>query len=89
VTHDLQARVDTLTARTVDLGRLRNCTAASRHAPAGAGPAPTQSDGVPGNRIDDLQTQQTFGIELVRYAGECERYRSQLKALQDWLLQLP
>jgi hypothetical protein len=89
VQRDLQSRVDQLTAaRSVDLGRLREC--ASARAPgadpsAGGAAAAAEPDGGAGQRGHDLQAQPDLGIELVRYAGECEGYRRQVSELQSWI----
>lgn len=88
VSRDLQSRVDSLTAaRSIDLGRLQDCARRSRAAPAGAPAAAAQPDGSAGAGRHDLPVSGDLGQQLVQYAGDCERYRQQLTALQSWVQQ--
>lgn len=89
VNRELQNRVDSLTARNVDLGRLRNC--ASRREPtAGIPAATTKPDGgaeQPGHAMPPGEDSGGgLGLQLIRYGAECERYRSELAGLQAWLI---
>lgn len=87
-TRDLQSRIDDLTARNVDLGRLSVRANRSCPAPAGAAAAAAEPDGAAGAGGHDLQAESGLGRDLVRYAGECERYRRQVSALQAWALSI-
>jgi hypothetical protein len=88
-TRALQARIDDLTTRNVDLGRLRVRSRADCAAPAGAAPAAAEFDGGAWDRGHAVQASETaageLGTELVRYAGECEAYRQRLIDLQGWV----
>lgn len=88
VNRELQNRVDFLTARNVDLGRLRN-RAAGRKPAAGVPAAATQPDGGadhPGHAVPTREDPGgVLGLQLIRYGAECERYRSELAGLQSWL----
>jgi hypothetical protein len=81
----LQDQIDRLTARNVDLGRLRKCADRREPKAAGASPAAAEPDGAAGRAFDDLPAGGDLGIQLVRYAGTCEQYRQQLNSLQSWV----
>ena len=85
VTRDLQTRIDALTRRNVDLGRLQVRANRSCPAPAGAAAAPAEPDGRAGAGGHDLQAESGVGRELVQFAGECEIYRRQVIELQGWI----
>lgn len=81
--HDLQTRVDTLLARTPAPVRLCKPTS-SGQVPAVPG-ATHQPDGTSADNRPTLQAGDNIGPALVVYGGDCERYRSQLSALQGWV----
>jgi hypothetical protein len=89
VTRDLQSRIDDLTARNIDLGRLRVRPRVSCPAAAGSTAAAAEPDGAAGQPGHDLppgdDPERELGLQLVRYAGECERYREQVMGLQAWI----
>lgn len=87
VNRELQNRVDALTAAgRVDLGRLQDCARRDRSAAAREAAAPAQPHGGAAPAEHDVPPVRDLGIELVRYAGECEQYRQQVKSLQGWIL---
>lgn len=52
---------------------------------AGVPGAATEPDAADGRGEHGLQAGPDIGDDLVRYAGECEGYRQQVNALQDWI----
>ncbi len=85
----LQARLDSLTRRNLDLGRLRQ--------PAGRCPSPARdaepaslADASPGERGHAVpvaeDSERQLGIELSQYGADCEALRLQVVSLQSWIL---
>ncbi len=82
----LQSQIQSLTAaRSVDIGRLRNCATAGRPAPAGAPKPTSEPNGATEPREHGVQAGKDLGRELVYYAGTCEQYRQQVISLQAWI----
>ena len=87
VSRDLQSRVDSLSRRNLDLGRLQVRT----RCPKAAG-EPAATPVLDAGTWDDghalppaADPASDLGAELLSYAAECERYRLSLKSLQEWV----
>lgn len=82
---DLQSRVDSLLTVTRPVVRL--CRE-PRAAPVSQPASPAGSfDDPAGGRIDAVSLGPDIGGAAVLLAGECERYRAQLSALQAWIIE--
>ncbi|HYC01608.1 MAG TPA: hypothetical protein VEC57_20930 [Candidatus Limnocylindrales bacterium] len=85
----LQSQIDRLTARTVDIGRLRGCADRGSAAATSQASSTPVTDGAAGRAIDDLPAggdhRGGLGLQLIRYAAACERQRQQLIGLQSWV----
>ncbi len=84
----LQERVDALTRRNLDLGRLSKRPASCPGAASAAEPAHKFD----GQAWDDGHAMQAsvpagsdLGVELVQYGAECESLRLRLRDLQQWV----
>jgi hypothetical protein len=51
----------------------------------GAAAATASADEPAKARVDVLLAGPDIGVPMVQYGAECERYRAQLKALQEWV----
>lgn len=80
----LQSEIDHLVgSQRVSVRMCRPVAAAASVRPASADPG--ESFDAASGPIDALQARPDIGGALVLYAGECERYRQQLKSLQEWV----
>jgi hypothetical protein len=80
--NELQSQVDGLLARKPV---VRLCKPASGTPVPGAGSAASRPDDAAGASFDTVSMGQDIGPAAVVLAAECERYRSQLGALQAWV----
>ena len=81
--NNLQERITGLLANPAPAIRL--CRPASRRDVPAVPAATGESDGAAAEREPALQAGGDLRPDLVRFGGDCERFRSQLSALQDWV----
>lgn len=84
----LQSQLDTLLARRVSVRVCKPAATGAVTLPAATEPAGQSHDG-PVQRVDAVQMGPDVGDRVVQLAGECERYRQQLIALQAWVAGRP
>jgi hypothetical protein len=82
--NELQGQVNTLLARGVS---VRVCKPVASASPLpGASPATASPDDAARGNVGAVQAGPDVGTQLVQLGAECERYRQQLKSLQDWIV---